>query len=148
MLKYIGSRKQESSIAGRDSAKEQGSVGEEQAEGGQTGVTLEDAGAFDGGRAYLDIDEKLMEAYANYRTYNEEELIEKAFDYLVKNIDKTISVVTAQDGSENVKIQLLVPRYTTTDGVDWLTKKAESWVDYCLFRGKCGKDDSGSFVQL
>lgn len=139
MLKYIGSRRQESSIAGRDSAKEQGPVGEEQAGGGQTGVTLEDAGAFDGGRAYVGIDEKLMEAYANYRTYNEEELIEKAFDYLVKNIDKTISVVTAQDGSENVKIQLLVPRYTTTDGVDWLTKKAENWVDYCLLEANVVK---------
>ena len=55
-------------------------------------------------------------------------------DYLVKNIDKTISVVTAQDGSENVKIQLLVPRYTTTDGVDWLTKKAENLLQILLRR--------------
>ena len=142
MLKYIGSRKQENSVAGRDSAKEQGSVGEEPAGDGQDGhtaVTLEDAEASDGVRTYVDIDEKLMEAYANYRTYNEGELIEKAFDYLVKNIDKTISVVTAEDGSESVKIQLLVPRYTTTDGVDWLTKKAESWVDYCLLEANVVK---------
>lgn len=74
--------------------------------------------------------QKLLETYNNYLQYNEEELVDMAFSYLVSHMDKPVTLST-EDGEELVHMEMVKPKYATVDGKDQLLEIADNWLDYC-----------------
>ncbi len=73
---------------------------------------------------------QLTEKYYNYLQYNEEELVDMAFGYLVSHMDKQVTL--SADGEEElVQMEILKPLYATVDGHMQLMEIADNWVDYC-----------------
>ncbi len=83
--------------------------------------------------AERDLDEgmlKLLEVYNNYLQYNEDQLVDMAFSYLVSHMDKPVTLST-EDGVDLVHLEMLKPRYETVEGKTQIVEMADNWVDYC-----------------
>ncbi len=74
--------------------------------------------------------QKLTETYNNYLQYNEEELVDMAFSYLVSHMDKPVTLST-EDDKELVHMEMIKPKYATVDGKTQLLEIADNWLDYC-----------------
>ncbi len=74
--------------------------------------------------------QRLMEVYNNYLEYNEDKLVDMAFSYLVTHMDKPVTT-SEDDGVDQVHLEMLRPRYATTDGVLQIVDMADNWIDYC-----------------
>lgn len=74
--------------------------------------------------------QKLTETYNNYLQYNEEELVDMAFSYLVSHMDKPVTL-SAEEDEEMVHMEMVKPKYATVDGKTQLLEIADNWLDYC-----------------
>ena len=74
--------------------------------------------------------QKLLETYNNYLQYNEEELVDMAFSYLVSHMDKPVTLSTEEE-EELVHLEMVKPKYATVDGKTQLLEIADNWLDYC-----------------
>lgn len=73
----------------------------------------------------------LLETYYNYLQYNEGQLVDLAFSYLVAHMDKPVTISTNRGEQELVHIEMLKPIYATAKGDARLIDIAGNWFDYC-----------------
>lgn len=72
----------------------------------------------------------LQELYNNYLRYNENQLVDMAFNYIAANMDKTVSLVE-EKGELVVELELLRSKYLTAITEEPLINIADNWIDYC-----------------
>ena len=73
---------------------------------------------------------RLEEEYSNYQRFNEDYLVDKAYNYITSHMDKPVTL-SYEDDKEYVHLEMLKTRYATSDGVLQLVDIAENWMDYC-----------------
>ena len=74
--------------------------------------------------------QKLLEVYNNYLVYNEEGLVDMAFNFLVSHMDKPVSL-SYENNVDYVIVEMLRPKYAASDGTVQLVQIADNWLDYC-----------------
>ena len=77
-----------------------------------------------------EMQQKLEEEYNNYLRFNEDYLVDKAFNYLTSHMDKPVTL-SYKDDMEYVHLEMIRPRYATAGGVLQLVDIADNWLDYC-----------------
>lgn len=73
---------------------------------------------------------KLEETYYNYLLYNEEELVNMAFKYLVSHMDKPVEMLVDHNDQELVQFEMINPLYAAANGELQLTRIANNWLEY------------------
>lgn len=77
-------------------------------------------------------EEMLLQWYEIYSYNNQKQLVDLVFEYLRSHMDKQLTIVTDEEGREQVEIQMLRCRYDTIDGFSTLTAIANNWIEYSI----------------
>lgn len=77
-------------------------------------------------------DELLQQWYDIYNFNEQEQLVNLVFDYLVRHMDKDVTVITDESGEETVRLSVLVNRYNPVGYHNALTAIADNWIEYCM----------------
>ena len=72
---------------------------------------------------------RLEEEYSNYQRFNEDYLVDKAYNYITSHMDKPVTL-SHEDDMEYVHLEMIKTKYATADGVLQLVDIADNWPDY------------------